>query len=766
MNHSSSLPRARTVLVVLGTTFLATASVARPAGLVWSQGALALVIEAGLSSALLTTVVLAINILFRRWLTARQMGLLWGLVLVRLLVPVGPSSTFSLQNIVKVLPSTWIGSRAHFEARTLDSRFADSNASLGNASQPDLLSADSPEDSLSDGAATAPLSSPSKRIFWQSTLILAWLWVFGATASVLSTTFAHWRFCRGLKRVPACDDLRLRRLWEESCRRVGSRRAIPIVTFDGVEQPAVLGLFQPKLLLPTTAKNLTDEQLLMVMLHELAHVERWHLAANWLLVVIRALHWWNPVCWLAVGRFESLREQACDAFAVSRLDGTATRRYGELLLTLAQQAPQWRVELPASLLGFFSPVRRLSRLMRTHCIRNRVRALHSAAVSGGRWQAAGVGVLVTLTGLCGLTDASPEDPPLSQSAVPEPSGSKEAPPVAPDASWVGSAFLAGDWKNAKIVARSYDVGKAIERINAIEPNEKTRTIVYGTVVMLLKGSAGRYLELANDRQWEKDHVTLDGDRLTVQAPLRVQDELARNIEAWKQAGLSQIVVGLRLIFEDRGPASRVFTGMDERMIVLKGKRVLELLTSTNADRSSAAISGPNVTTLNGQQASFACAIPGSSTTGTPSEIHITWRAVHDRDLKGIRIEGDLSVAIPAEDRPDIIRKIQVHIKGDHPGTRKTVTYDYVYVAPGDLAVPSGSPTSPSEAATAARHSETNSRDRGSSMRRGFSVDLQDGQGMLLRGVATRDSKRCFYVLLTARHIWPPLPNQPAPPAAK
>ncbi len=77
----------------------------------------------------------------------------------------------------------------------------------------------------------------------------------------------------------------------------------------------------------------------MVMLHELAHVRRWHVAGNWLLVAIRAVQWWNPVYWLAAGRFRNLREQSCDAFALQWLAGRPAKEkeYGELLLSLAEK---------------------------------------------------------------------------------------------------------------------------------------------------------------------------------------------------------------------------------------------------------------------------------------------------------------------------------------------------------------------------------------------------------------------------------------------
>src|SRR4029079_3109086 len=56
-------------------------------------------ILAGFYAALLAAVVLPINLLLRRWITAGQIGLLWGLVLARLVIPIAPSSPLSLQNV-------------------------------------------------------------------------------------------------------------------------------------------------------------------------------------------------------------------------------------------------------------------------------------------------------------------------------------------------------------------------------------------------------------------------------------------------------------------------------------------------------------------------------------------------------------------------------------------------------------------------------------------------------------------------------------------
>ena len=96
---------------------------------------------------------------------------------------------------------------------------------------------------------------------------------------------------------------------------------IAIVHCDAFRQPALMGFWRPRLLLPDDIAGLDDEQLRMIMLHELAHVRRHDVAINWLMVLVRAMQWWNPVYWLAASRFASLREQACDAFVIRRMAG-------------------------------------------------------------------------------------------------------------------------------------------------------------------------------------------------------------------------------------------------------------------------------------------------------------------------------------------------------------------------------------------------------------------------------------------------------------
>ena len=351
---------------------------------------------------MIAVVVLAINLLCRRWLTASQMGFLWALVLLRLVIPIAPSSPVSFQNLFVVNEAEVVS----------DYHQSNPNSKLGSAkyTYADPYSGES-KTVVRNGAEIREWT-PTEQIVHETSFFETCLdtfitfspliWFVGAMFVLGWTFFVQWRFTRQVKRTPDCDDERLIQLWQECCQQVNVKRVIPITMFDGVSQPAVMGLFRPRLLLPSSVVDLSDEQLRMIMLHELAHVKRWDIAVNWLLVGLRALHWWNPIYWLAASRFHHLREQSRDAMVLCWMQAESSRDYSELLLELATQpvsGSRWRVMLPASLLGFVSAV------FRKRSISNRLHALRTATTKRHWLQTVVCVGLILVVATAGLTDA-------------------------------------------------------------------------------------------------------------------------------------------------------------------------------------------------------------------------------------------------------------------------------------------------------------------------------------------------------------------------
>jgi hypothetical protein len=285
-----------------------------------------------------------------------------------------------------------------------------------------------------------------------------------------------------------------------------------------------------------------------------------------------------------------------------------------------------------------------------------------------------------------------------------------------------------DWKTEPTVTRTYDIAKAVERIAAVDPQHTSRAdlSLYWTAVSIIKGSTGRSRELANDRQWEKDHLTLDGVRLTVVAPAKVQDELDRMIRAWEQGGLTQIVVGTQLIFDSLEQPSNMFRVRGDRMVVVNDQQADELIQAAGRQR----FYFPNITTFNGQQATFVQSLLRASARGDNAltEIRLTWRAIENGDLTKMRLEGSLEVC-----------------------TAGIAT----------SAISSNQPAESIKRASAGADADVDGRQNEGRHQLSFRADLPDGQAVLPVRVPTRDGKQCFYLLITARRIAPTLAPEPA-----
>lgn len=378
----------------------------------FQEFAMLLSIMVGIFAGIVAVVVLVINLLARRWLTSKQMGFLWGLVLLRLAMPFAPESVISFQTL-------FVPSEVEVQETIV---VPGPYATVGSSN---LESHQWPEGKIISKPveATVPevgmLESLSQSLFsvLEASLIgiinfrySALIWLAVSMLILFRMLITHWRFTQQVKQTPVSEDDRLLSLWNSCCEQVGVRHKIPVILFDGVSQPSVMGAIRPRLLLPSDVAELKDEQLQLIMLHELAHIRRRDVAINWGLFTMRLLHWWNPIYWLAASRYCNLREQTCDAMVLRWMSSPSNKKterdycteYSELLLSLAQRpsiASRWKVTLPVSILGFFS------RSLRKRTVSNRLRALRRSTLKRHPVNTLIAVAAILLIAVCGLTNA-------------------------------------------------------------------------------------------------------------------------------------------------------------------------------------------------------------------------------------------------------------------------------------------------------------------------------------------------------------------------
>lgn len=156
------------------------------------------------------------------------------------------------------------------------------------------------------------------------------------------------------------DDPHLQKVIEGAVGR--HRRPSRILASVHALVPVAVGLGRPAIVLPAQAvAELSPIELSQVVMHELAHVERWD---DWSLLlqrILQALLFFQPAASYAGAQIELQREAACDDWVIAATGRRKT--YAETLARLAQVAPLFRPAVP--LLGLVSTRRHiLARLKR------------------------------------------------------------------------------------------------------------------------------------------------------------------------------------------------------------------------------------------------------------------------------------------------------------------------------------------------------------------------------------------------------------------
>jgi beta-lactamase regulating signal transducer with metallopeptidase domain len=177
--------------------------------------------------------------------------------------------------------------------------------------------------------------------------VAATVWLAGVLLLLLTTLIAQLR-AYGLTNgavQPASPSVQ-RRL-ATLVLRMGLERRVRAVVSDRLGVPATWGMKRSTVVLPPQHEEWAPETVDRVLLHELAHVQRRDCWTQLLGEIARALHWPNPLAWIAVRCQRVESERACDDLVLAYGD-VASAYAGDLVAlvrTLKTHSPVPRAAL-------------------------------------------------------------------------------------------------------------------------------------------------------------------------------------------------------------------------------------------------------------------------------------------------------------------------------------------------------------------------------------------------------------------------------------
>lgn len=238
-----------------------------------------------------------------RWVTCA----LWGVVLLRMVLPAGLSLPVSL------VPQG-VSSGAYVE-RVLPAAPMTENEGNTVLADPAPQTEATPQTPVQQ--ATVPDTAPEESSAaprWPA--VVTGIWAAGCGVCLLWAALSYWR---------------LRRQVAEAVRVEPG-----VYETDQIPSPFVCGFFRPRIYLPA-GLDVADRT--YVLLHEKAHLRRWDHRTKVLAWLALSVHWFNPVLWLAYRLFCRDVEAACDQAVIRTFGREDTARYAEALLHLGRRTP-------------------------------------------------------------------------------------------------------------------------------------------------------------------------------------------------------------------------------------------------------------------------------------------------------------------------------------------------------------------------------------------------------------------------------------------
>lgn len=209
--------------------------------------------------------------------------------------------------------------------------------------------------------ALSPQVLPDTGIDWGTVIErAAALWLCVAVGLVFWNTWRLLRYHRLMRQASSEVSDHLYQLALEEARLAGISDKVCLLTSSLAQSPMLIGFFHPTILLPS--EQVPDSDARFILAHELTHFQRKDLWKKLLILVVRCIHWFNPITYLLNRDFGCWLENSCDEEVVSSFDHEKRKEYGYLLINYA---PATRYAGPKLYVSFTSCRYKLKRRIST-----------------------------------------------------------------------------------------------------------------------------------------------------------------------------------------------------------------------------------------------------------------------------------------------------------------------------------------------------------------------------------------------------------------
>ncbi|WMJ85536.1 M56 family metallopeptidase [Anaerocolumna sp. MB42-C2] len=264
---------------------------------------------------------------------------IWFILILRLILPVSPSSILSLYNYVPPYENTMMNIPVAYQSNEDNIAYGKHNTIQGSNKVIPNVNV-SPVSLKKTELKPVKSMVPVKKI-------LPFIWISGFLIIGSVIFINNTLFYKHIMKYDHIKDPDVIAILDDCKGLMKLSQNICLVKTNIIKTPCVLNFIKPIILLPDYSiekDNIPD--LKYILLHELAHVKRNDIFINYIISLLCIIYWFNPLIWYGFHRMREDRELCCDSLALSVLREDEVKDYGFSIIKIAEMS-LWAPCLPA-----------------------------------------------------------------------------------------------------------------------------------------------------------------------------------------------------------------------------------------------------------------------------------------------------------------------------------------------------------------------------------------------------------------------------------
>ena len=273
--------------------------------------------------------ILIIKTLMKNKINKKYAYLLWMILIIKLAIPFGPKSNFSLFNQIPVKFNNQLNMKSNNNSNMSE----DTNYTVDTDYRSNISENIKQESGI--GQSHTSINNKGEKSIVNH--VIPFVWISGVVFTFIAYISIYLHFVINIRKREDIKYNYLENILNECKEKLHIKRKISIVVDEMINSPSLIGVLKVRIIIPSNLINLSKEELEHIFLHELCHFKNRDTWVDNMIALLQCIHWFNPiVCYL----FKQVRndmEMACDERVLSILSEKEHNKYGLTMLTVLEK---------------------------------------------------------------------------------------------------------------------------------------------------------------------------------------------------------------------------------------------------------------------------------------------------------------------------------------------------------------------------------------------------------------------------------------------